>query len=217
MHCISIVKTADWRCAGKQLWKETPQNKLCYVKFPLPCKGLNIRLLLFIMFILQTFDRIGTNFVFLYSHSWVPDTQQGLGQEFGCHRSAMNLMGWVEIVQFYQHWVTEYKMKDWKLFLYELSVCSSLTSILENHQQYDHNQYTVLTITIHLFRSNKTDSTPNGLFWIVLYTHIVIYTLSKTFLMVTLHWLGNLMEENSFVFSKVSSMEIWVLIVCWTF
>jgi hypothetical protein len=73
--------------------RETPQINSAGVKLPLPGKGLNIGLLLSIMYILQKFHRIGTNFVFLYSRSWVPDTQQGLGQEFGCHKLAMNLMG----------------------------------------------------------------------------------------------------------------------------
>lgn len=65
--------------------------------------------------------------------------------------------------QFFPQWVIEYKMKDWKLFLYELSVFhlltstllsvfSSFTSILENHQQYNFNIYTILTYTIHLFK-----------------------------------------------------------------
>jgi len=43
----------------------------------------------------QTLEAIGTyfDFSFFCSPSWVPDIQQGLGQELGCHRSGMNLTG----------------------------------------------------------------------------------------------------------------------------
>jgi hypothetical protein len=90
---ISVVKAVGW-CEGN------PQTNSSGLHLPLFCEGLNMWLLWYIMFILQAFRRTDTNFILLYSHSWAPDTQQGLGQEFGCHRLAMNLMGWVEIGNF---------------------------------------------------------------------------------------------------------------------
>jgi hypothetical protein len=141
-------------------WK--PTNKLCRCSFLAVLWRVQ-----YMMHILQTFHRIDTNLILHYSRSWVPDTQQGPGQEFGCHRLAMNLMGWVQVDNFI-NWSLNTKWT--KYFLYKCSVFSSFTTASKYYQECNHYHYAVLTVVIYFSQINKHQATPCGLFWIVHHT-----------------------------------------------